>query len=616
MNHHDRDPATAATGWACVLPRELLAMPLARLGLSQASVDACRRGGLTTVHDALASTSATLRGLGDGHLTAVHQAVSRLLHDGLARHASAAEDWPALRRQLVAGLAADEVRTFARVVGLDAPPPSRLALAAELHLAPARLDALVERVRTRVAAAAPTLLARLQREATSALAAGDGTLQIDQAPPDTLLRALADQAPDRELGLRLLAFLLPHECCHHAGTLLGVPMRVLRRLLRALPPLVAPHRLPLHLDWIRHELEPICEPVPRGVLLHVLRTELRVAIEHDAHLGDVVAPDPRTPEARLVELLQEARRPLPITDLLFAWRERFRTGSLGSLSRWLRTSDAFVRVGHDLWALRSDHSLGLGETTTLADRVARRIVAEGGRNHVADLLAADERDERTVHYVLDHLAHDPRVRMLGRGDACAASHRRSAVLESLLGDLRRAAGEVVVSRFLQNQPPERRRLVARLLRDNRLFVQPGPDRVDTITNWPFNDERLQRLLAIADNHLRSRAGYASGDVLRDLMRRSDLGGEWLTTAVLLDVLRRHGPFEVLPGGIVAHADTALGSALLRSVRQALRASGVPLSVDDLVRARPELGEFAPMLAELLAGNPHVRSADGVHFSLA
>jgi len=615
MSRHDRDPDADTATWAQVLPRALLELPLARLGLAVPTVDAFRRENVTTVRDALAATSSTLRRHGDDVVAALRAALARVLHEGLARHPDAGDDWPAVRRQLIAGLTEDETRLFARLVGTEA-PPSRVALAAELHVAPARLDAFVERVRSRVAAAAPAVLARLQAEASDALAAGDGAAPLTDAAPGTLLRTLADHAPDRELGLRLLAFLLPHECCHHAGMLLGVPMRVLRRLLRALPPLVAPHRLPLHLDWIRHELEPACEPVPRGVLLHVLRTELRVAIQHDAHLGDVVVPDPRTPEARLVELLQEAGRPLPIADLLFAWRERFRTGSLAGLARRLRTSDAFVCVGHDLWALRGDHRLELTGTTALADRVARRIVAEGGRHHVADLLAADERDERTVHYVLDHLAHDPRVRMLGRGDACAASHRRSAVLEALLGDFRRAAGEVVVSRFLQNQPPERRRLVARLLRHNRLFVQPGPDRIDTIVNWPFNEERLQRLLGIADNHLRARAGYASGDALRDVMRRSDIGGDWLTTPVLLDVLRRHGPFEVLPGGIVALADTALGSALLRSVRRALRASGVPLSIDDLVRARPELGEFAPMLAELLAGNPHVHSPDGVHFSLA
>jgi hypothetical protein len=220
-----------------------------------------------------------------------------------------------------------------------------------------------------------------------------------------------------------------------------------------------------------------------------------------------------------------------------------------------------------------------------------------------------------VHYVLDHLAHDPRVRMLGRGDACAASHRRSAVMETLLTDLRRAAGEVVVSRFLRNQPRQHRRLVERLLRHNRLFVRIGPDRIDTISNWPFNEERLQRLLAIAQNHLRHRAGYAHGDVLRDLVARSEVGGDWLTTPLLLDVLRRHGPFEVLPGDIIAHADVALGGTLLRTVRQALRAAGEPLTIDDIVRARPELGEFRATLGELLADHPHVQSPDGVRFAL-
>jgi hypothetical protein len=610
------DQPAPETTWAQLLPPALLALPWARFDLSTAAGAALARAGWRTVGDALAASSSPLPPDLQAAMPELRHALASALRPELVAAAPATDAWPALHAQLFAGLSAADAESFTRFVGIDGPPPSRLQIARELRLPAAQLDAAEQAVRERALAAARPLFDQLRAEARRGLDAGEGALLLEHAAAGSLLHAFAEHAPDRELGLRLLAFAWPEEWSQHRGALLDVPERQLRHLLRALPDVVAPHRLPLHVDWVRDELEAIGPPVPRGALLHLLRASGTVALDPDPQCGDVVVADPRTVEARLAEILQAAGRPLSLADLWFAWREQFRTGSLAGLRRRLRSSEAFVQVAPDAFALRADHRLELAGTAPLADKVARRLVAEGGRRHVADLLPADERDERTVHYVLDHLARDPRVRMLGRGDACAASHNRSAVLEALLADLRRAAGDVVLSRFLANQPPRQRRLVERLLRHNRLFVQPAEDRIDTIANWPFNAERLQRLLALAEHHLQARAGYAHGEALRALVARTDIGGDWLTTPLLLDVLRRHGPFEVLPGGIVAHASAALGSALLRAARAALRDAGVPLSVAEIVRARPELGEFAETLRALLPGHPHVQSADGVRFALA
>jgi hypothetical protein len=217
--------------------------------------------------------------------------------------------------------------------------------------------------------------------------------------------------------------------------------------------------------------------------------------------------------------------------------------------------------------------------------------------------------------VLDRLSRDPRVRPLGRGELCPATHKRSQVLEQLLVDFRRAAGDVVLGLFLQNQPEPRRRLVQRLLRENRLFVAPAGDRIDLLSNYPFNEERLQRLLAVVNQHLERRSGYAQLTALKAAVDRTDLGGGWLLPELLGDLLRRHGSFEVLPGDLIVRAELGIGAFLRRAMHKALRDAGMPLSVDEILRARPDLIEFAGCLHELLGTDPLVQTPDGCRFTL-
>jgi hypothetical protein len=342
---------------------------------------------------------------------------------------------------------------------------------------------------------------------------------------------------------------------------------------------------------------------------------LRLTIQNGGDGGDRIVPDPRSPAARLADLLHEVGSPMRLDDLVYAYRERFRRASRHGIEQRLRSDQAFVMLGPEMWSLRRWHELELQAIAPLVDRMARRVIACGGRQNIAILLADEKADDRTIWLVLDRLSVDPRVRVLGRGDLCAASHARSQVLDQLLVDFRRAAGDVVMSMFLGNQPPERRRLVERLLKSNRLFVIPAPDRVDTLSNYPFNAERLSRLVALVEQQLEKRAGYAHVSSLKAAVDATDLGGDWLSPMLLADLLRRHGPFDVLPGDVISRRSLDLPAFLMRQVRQALRDASAALSVEEILSARPDLVEFSACIRAMLATDPMLQTPDGAHYSL-
>jgi len=313
--------------------------------------------------------------------------------------------------------------------------------------------------------------------------------------------------------------------------------------------------------------------------------------------------------------------PFPRTNLemcrisAFASRERFRFASRSRLLRHLSEDAAFVRLGDERWSLRRWHEQRITELADLIEQTARRISTADHRLHVIDLLR-EEHDEETAWLVLDQLRGDPRVRMLGRGEACGADMTQSTVMKRLHRAFRRAAGDVVKGLFISNQPESQRRLVTRLLEHNRAFVDSAPDRVDTLTNYPFNAERMQRLIKLVLEQLQKRAGYAQAEALKDLVDQTDLGGKWLSPSLLADILRRNGPFEVLAPNIVALEDLALPSILGRSARQALRELDEVVTLDDVLRVRPDLSAFRECLAELLLRDPLVQSPDGRYFVLS
>ncbi|MFN6196252.1 MAG: hypothetical protein ACK5BN_20790 [Planctomycetota bacterium] len=609
---------TQSQAWTAVLPEPLLSLQLGALELPLATVVALAGAGMQTVADVLAAPVEALAGRGplaQGRAQDVALALQRALAEGLAPRQLTASDWPTLRTQLLAPLGELERRWFEEIVGLVGDPPNAATLARQLGITVATLNERADRLRAAFSALAPDLVERLHHEASMDLRANDGVMQVVHAAVDSIVHRLARSAPEPGFGLRLVAFLFPQECCQSHGALFAMTPRRHRRLLRLLPGLVPPRRLPKPLDELLEELRALDLPTTRGVLVHVLRANMRVAIVLDAEVGEVAVADPRTPTARLAELLADARGPRPAADLASAYRERYRAGSTKLVRRLLRERGLFLRIGEDLWALRRDHEAALAAAATLVDRVARRLCAIGGRQRVSELIEDGETDERTQYYVLDGLADDPRVRLLGRGDACPATHRQSLVMTKLLEAFRRAGGDVVLDRFLANQPESHRRLTERLLQRNRMFVQFGDDRVDVLSNWPFNDERMQRLLAMVEEQLQRRAGYSHTSAIKAALDLTDLGGPWLTLPLLEDVLRRNGPFDVLPGGIVGRIELDLIGFVRRTLRTTLRGAGTTLTVDEILQQRPDLAPFASTLAGMLRSDPMIRSDDDVRFTI-
>jgi len=595
-----------------LLPTALLELPLPQLRVADDIASALSKRGLLTVGDLLQCA----RDLTDEQTAAVREALDRVLEDGLRQFGSAtSDDWETLRAQLLGPLDDDARKLMKAACGIGQPPESRPVL--QQLIGKGELDDSLANIRATLMQHCAGLLTRLHEEIQREFAAFDGVLRPEHAARGSLVDVLAGvDDDDRDLGLRLAAFCLPHECHLHRGVLHGLGSRRFRELLRTLPQIVPQHRLPLPVDSIVEQLKDGGIEAPRGVLLHVLRTELRTAIEVDGARGEVAVPDPRGPVARLVDILTEIGGPAKLVDLVFAYRERFRFASQSRLRRHLSLSSAFLRLGPDVWSLRTWHEDELNDVAELADATARRICQASDRQSVVALLRDEHPDERTAWLVLDRLANDPRVRMLGRGEACAADRTQSSVMKRLHKAFRRAAGEVVRSRFVRNQPAAQRRLVERLLDNNRAFVQVADDRIDTLTNYPFNAERMQRLIKLVREHLQQRTGYAQVDALKEAVDQTDLGGKWLSPELLADILRRNGPFEILPPDIVALSNLSLPSILMRSARKALREAGEAVTIADVVRARPDLAEFAGCLAELLSEDPLVQTPDGVYFVLA
>ncbi|MBM4060530.1 MAG: hypothetical protein FJ265_05475 [Planctomycetes bacterium] len=611
--------ATDAAPQFALLPEALLRFAVRGLPIPEPLASSLCAHGVTGVGDLLALPRAVFEPggwLGPAGADDLRDALARVLHAGLARCGSAAPgDDPSLQGQLLAALDDEQRSLLRQLLGLGQDPATLLEIARSRGLAIDTVVAAAEAVRLRLHERAPSLLVRMRHEVGRDLQACGGVLTGSHLAPGSLLHALAAGCGDGAAALRLCAFCFPHDLHQSGDLLVGLPARSFRRLERELRRAVQPHRLPLAVDDLVAELATAGLAPPRGLVLHLLRADLRAVVAVDGGRGEMVVPDPRAPAARLQDLLAELGQPTPFEDLVFAWRERYRRANRAALRQCLRGGRAFLRIGPDTWSLRSWHVEELAAATPLADRVARALCQRGGKQRIEALLGEAGADPRSLWLVIDRLAGDPRVRLLGRAEACPATQSQSQVLEQLLADFRRAGGDVVLGRFLQNQPAGRRRLVQRLLRENRLFVTPGANRVDLLANYPFNQDRLRALSDLVARQLATRAGYAPASALKAAVDRADLGGDWLTPGLLADVLARHGRFDVLPGGLVCRRGTGVAAELLRAARQALRAAEVPLTVADIVRARPDLVEFTDCLRELLAGDPLVRAADSDRFAL-
>ncbi len=611
MNPTPSSESGGADAAARLLPQALLDLPLAGLPVHEAVQERLADGGLLCVWDALSRAPAAIS---DADAAAVQRALANALDAALGGLAAASSyDGPALRARLLAPFAEADRRLLAAAIGIDEPPQRRQAL--KRMVGDDGLDDCLQMLRTTLAQRCNDLISRMQVELEAGFLAHTGLLTSADLAPGSLLREVCAEADDEELGLRLAAFCLPSVCHLHRGALCAATSRVFRELMRALPLLAPQHLLPMPISALATQLERRNIDAPRGVLTHLLRTELHASIEVDPELGEVAAPDASTPAARLKELLEELDGPATLNDLTFAYRERYRFATRARLLRHLSENEAFVRIAHDVWSLRNWHLERLAAVQELTEETARRVSAADHRVDLVESLESEHGPE-TAWLVLDQLRGDPRVRLLGRGEACAADQKQSSVMRRLQRAFRRAAGDVVKGRFLDNQPESQRRLVQRLLEHNRAFVDTAADRVDTLTNYPFNAERMHRLIQLVFDQLNRRAGYAKVQAIKALVDQTDLGGRWLTPELLADVLRRNGPFEVLAPNIVALEDLHLPRALARSARQALRELGEPRTLEEVLRERPELTGFRGCLAELLMDDPLVQSPDGRYFVLA
>ncbi len=627
MNHAAESPSPSAdaspgpSAWS-VLPTCLLQLRLDRLPLSTELAALLHTHAIRRVADLgrLPASDFLPDGwLGEERAAELRSALERAVGEGLGTEAlpidGADEAWPALLQQLQETLDPDERALLQALLGIDVTACSIATYALRTNVPPHAAEELATRTRTRLQKLAPTLVTRLAAELRSEFQAFDGFADGRHLAQGSLLRAMRDGSGQNLLPLRLCAFLFPNDCHLLGSVLVGMPPRRCRRLVRALHRLATPGRLPLPLAQLAQELGAQQIDAPRGLLVQLLRSELRVAVEVDGERGEVAMPDPRSAARRICDLLAECGQPMPFDELVFAYRERHRRANPALIEQQLHADPAVLRLGKRLWSLRKWHDRELAAVDLLVDKAARKLCAEGGRQSVEKLLADENLDERTIYLVLDRLAADPRVRLLGRGEACPATHKRSQVQEQLLLDFRRAAGEVVETMFLANQPPARRRLVRRLLRENRLFVTPAENRIDTLSNYPLNEERMARLIAVVKEQLSTRTGYAHVSALKAALDKTDLGGSWLTPVLLLDILRRNAPFEVISGGLVARRQLRLGAAIVRMARQALRDTGTSMNVEDMVRRRPELAEFAAYVAPLLSADPTVHTTRGQYFTL-
>ncbi len=594
-----------------LLPAALLDLPLAGLPLTDGVRSRLRSKGMLSVADALGTEH---KWLTETEAAAVRAALTDALGPALgALAASRVYDGPALRARLLAPFRDADQRLLAAAVGVDEPPQPRQVL---VRLAgDSELDDCLQVLRSTLAQRCGDLISRMQVELESGFDKHEGLLTSELLEPGSLLSEICAESEDPQLGLRLAAFCLPNLCHLHRGALCAVTSRGFRELMRTLPLLAPQHLLPLPVTELSAQLRRRNIDAPHGLLTHLLHTELRAVIETDAELGEVAAPDQSTPAARLSELLEEFSGPATLNDLTLAYRQRFRSTSRSRLLRHLSENDAFVRIEQDVWSLRRWHLERLAAVSDLVEQTARRVSTADHRIDLIELLAAEHGPE-TAWLVLDQLRGDPRVRLLGRGEACGADLKQSSVMRRLQRSFRRAAGDVVKGLFLDNQPASQRRLVRRLLEHNRAFVKTASDRIDTLANYPFNPERMEQLIQLVFAQLNGRAGYAQVEAIKDLVDRAELGGRWLTPSLLADILRRNGPFEVLAPNIVALKDLHLPRALARSARQALRDIGEAVTVDDVLRERPELTGFRDCLAELLVDDPMVQSPDGRYFVLS
>jgi hypothetical protein len=515
-----------------------------------------------------------------------------------------------------AGLEPPEQQLLDHLLGLGRRPTALPRAALFLRLPVQEAEQLAGGLRQRLRASFADRLAQLAAEARAALAVHEGVVGVDDLALGTALHGAARSGTDPGVPLRLLAFTHPERWCFEAERLCATTADQLRLVIRALRRAMRSDQPPVAVATLTAAVAEALPSCPPGVIVHALRRILGYSLSLHPDRGEVVTVRRTSLAARLEALLDEAGAPVALDDLLFAYRDRHGRASRRRIADALRSHGVFLEIAPSRWSLHARHVDELELLRPEAERLAAAAVQRDERLSLGEHVGRGAISERSAFLLADLLRRAPELRALGRGDFVPRARGLSDTVQRLVAELQRAMGEVPFSRFLQNQPPRRHRLVARLLRCNRRFVSPAPDRIDLAENYPLAGDRLRMILHEVRICLEEGAGYATVARARRALDSAGLGGVFLSEHLLLDIVRRHGEFELLPGGWIAAPGTGLARWIQRTAREILRSHLGGLTHQQIVAERPELAEFRECLAELLEQDPLVQTADGLHYQLA
>jgi hypothetical protein len=602
----DTDPLAA---W---LPDVVLDHPFENLKLPRATKDALREFGVGCLRDVSRAEHGDPL---EPHRPAVREALAREFAPALER--TEPISFLAELRRFRTSLEPEDAALFDRLLGVGHRPCSIMAAATALRAPLDELRSREARLRLALSDSHSVILDRLGRDAESALTVRDGVVGVEELVVGTSLHTASQACSDPTLPLRWLAFARADRWSFEAERLCCLPSDELRRVVRTtqreLRRAVRPPILVADLVAAARCTVAACTP---SMVQHVLRRVLGYALALDQDVGEIVTLRNTSLSDRLEALLEDADRPLPVDDLLFRYRDRFGRGAVQRIRDALRCRPAFLEVAPRTWSLRNRHVDELELLRPEAERLVDELRKHGGRIQLGERVRHGEISERCAHLLAAMLNDVQSLRPLGRGEFVLRRSGPSARTEALVEELRRAMGEVPFARFLQNCTPADRPLVSRLLRTNRLFVSPAKDRIDLAENYPLSGERLRPLLHTVRTCVEESGGYAHLARIQGEIAAAELGGSFLTDHLLLDVLRRHGEFEVLSGTVVAEPELQLGPFLQRLARDILRSRVAGLTFQQIVAERPDLAEFSTCLQGLLDADPLVQSEDGLHYQLA
>lgn len=600
---------------AAILPARLLSLRLDELGLPGELEALASERCLSTLFD-LVARPRDQETWSDARCAELRSALDRAVtvHDHGERVRPPVGSFAAFERRLRAGLSAADWNLLDTLVGFTDRPWPVFLVAERAGRSRDEMQTQIDRLRGVVATAAPAFVDALHSAIESELRAFDQVVDCERLAPGSLLHDAASAGRDRTLPLRVAAFLWPHAYTFRSGYLCGLPATVLDPLVDVLRTRTRPSSLPARLDDLVRAVREHHLGTRRGLVVHVLRRELGLSVHIHPEQGEIATRRQPPVADRIARLLSEHAGPLSLDDLLFRYREAHRSVRLARLLDCLRADSRFLETGPSEWSLREFHLDELEFVRPEAERIRDRICSTNERTDVR-ATSHPTVSRRTVYLVSHLLQRDPALRYLGRGEFCPRRNVGSTIVAAIADELRRAMGEVPLARFLGNQAASRRRLVARLLRCNRMFVSPAPDRIDLIENYPLDDARLRVLLREVDHTLSHNSGYASLATLSHALVAAELGGAFLTDHFLLDVLRRHGRYDILPDATVAERSLGLPRWIQQRAREVLRAAGEGLTPSQILAEAPELAEFDGALEALLDRDPLLHTGDGMHYEV-